>query len=302
MIVKGGMGEVAKRIAEVAQKAGARIETDQPVTQLLLGNDGSVKGVKLKDGNKVFANIVICNADPFRMRDLAGRNNLPNEYNQRIDNYIRDGSTLKVMIAFKELPKFKCLTENKGQFSSTTHILPQGENVIEEIKRAYNEMKEGKLPQFPAIEWYIHSTVDPTIQYDKKHHSAALFVQWVPFELKGTTWEKEEKKYVDHLLSILDQFAPGTSSLVVDTFVLTPPKLEKHFGITRGHIHHVDNSFGFADRLPYATPIKGLYSCSAGTHPGGSVIGCGGHNSAMRVLKDLKEKKVEVLSSVRANL
>jgi len=79
--------------------------------------------------------------------------------------------------------------------------------------------------------------------------------------------------------------------LVAETFVLTPPKIEEHFGVTRGHIHHVDNSFGFADRLPYTTPIKGLYSCSAGCHPAGSVIGAAGHNSAMRIIKDIEFKK-----------
>lgn len=117
--------------------------------------------------------------------------------------------------------------------------------------------------------------MDPSIQDAEKHHNSALFVQWVPYELKGTTWEKEEKRfaisssplffifphfpcrYVEHLLSIVDRFAPGFSSLVVDTFVLTPPMIEKHFGVTKGHIHHVDNSFGFIDRLPYQTPIKG---------------------------------------------
>jgi phytoene dehydrogenase-like protein len=113
-------------------------------------------------------------------------------------------------------------------------------------------------------------------------------VQWVPYALSGTkSWEDEEERYVRHLLSICDRFAPGTSDLVVDTFTLTPPKIESHFGITRGHIHHVDNSFGFADRLPYAQPIAALYSCSAGTHPAGSVIGCAGHNAAVRVLRDL---------------
>jgi phytoene dehydrogenase-like protein len=74
---------------------------------------------------------------------------------------------------------------------------------------------------------------------------------------------------------------------VSDTFPLHPQKIEKHFGIRHGHIHHVDNSFGFSDRLPYATPVGGLYSCSAGTHPAGSVIGAAGHNAAMRVAKDL---------------
>jgi phytoene dehydrogenase-like protein len=92
---------------------------------------------------------------------------------------------------------------------------------------------------------------------------------------------------VKHLLSLVDRYAPGFSSLVTETFVLTPPKIEKYFGLYRGHIHHIDNTFGFADRLPYNTPISNVYSCSAGTHPAGSVIGCGGYNAAMKVLKDL---------------
>jgi len=112
-------------------------------------------------------------------------------------------------------------------------------------------------------------------------------VQWVPYELKGTTWEKEEARYVRHLLSLCDRFAPGTSDLVVDTFPLHPQKIEQHFGITRGHIHHVDNAFGFTDRVPYRTPVGGLYAASAGCHPAGSVMGAAGHNAALRVLKDL---------------
>ena len=36
-----------------------------------------------------------------------------------------------------------------------------------------------------------------------------------------------------------------------------------------------------------ATPLAGLYSCSAGCHPAGSVIGSAGHNAAMRVMRDM---------------
>ncbi len=248
-----------------------------------------------------------------RMRELTGKENLPLAYNTRLDGYLRDGSTMKINLCLKGLPTFKCLPENRGQFGTTTHILPQGPDVIDVIRKAWSDCQQGKLPEFPSIEWYIHTTVDKSIQDTKGHHSSALFVQWVPYELKGTTWEKEEKKYemeffngtyifpcryVQHMLSILDQFAPGTSQLVVETFTLTPPKLEKHFGVTKGHIHHIDNSFGFADRLPYATPIKGLYSCSAGCHPAGSVIGCAGHNAAERVIKDLESGKIAPISKL----
>src|SRR5438105_4603311 len=174
----------------------------------------------------------------------------------------------------------------KGGMGTVTR--PLAEDALPAMGRAFAEVKAGLLREFPTIEWYVHTTVDPSLRDREGHHNSALFVQWVPYQLKSSSWEAEEERYVRHLLSICDRFAPGTSALVADTFALTPPKIEKHFGISRGHIHHVDNSFGFADRLPYATPIPGLYSCSAGCHPAGSVIGAAGHNAAARLLRDLR--------------
>jgi phytoene dehydrogenase-like protein len=93
---------------------------------------------------------------------------------------------------------------------------------------------------------------------------------------------------VRHLLSIVDEFAPGTSELVADTFILTPEGIERHFGIRHGHIHHLDNAWGFDQRFPYRLPeLAGLYSCSAGCFPAGSVIGAAGHNAAECILKDM---------------
>ncbi|MFI5289875.1 MAG: phytoene desaturase family protein, partial [Polyangia bacterium] len=167
------------------------------------------------------------------------------------------------------------------------HLLPDEKDVMRSLKEGYAKVRAGELDPFPTIEWYIHTTIDPTLRDGHGHHNSALFVQWVPYEIAGSSWEAEEARYVERLLSICDRFAPGTSDLVVDTFPLHPKKIEQHFGITRGHIHHVDNAFGFSDRLPYKTPIDGLYSCSAGCHPAGSVIGAAGHNAANRVLADL---------------
>jgi len=185
------------------------------------------------------------------------------------------------------LPRFTCLPEDRGQFGTTIHLLPEEKNVIQGLLDGFAAVKAGKLADFPTIEWYIHTTVDPSLQDPEGHHNSALFVQWAPYAIAGSSWEAEEARYVKHLLSIADRFAPGTSALVEDYYALHPQKIERDFGITRGHIHHVDNAFGFADRLPYATPIQGLYSCSAGCHPAGSVIGAAGHNAAKRVLRDL---------------
>jgi phytoene dehydrogenase-like protein len=286
MIVQGGMGTVSKRFAQAAVEAGAKIQTGNGV-RAILSDNGIVRGVALSDGSEIHAKTVVVNADPFRMQKLVGNEKLPKAYNQRIESYRRDGTTMKVNLALRDLPRFTCLPEDRGQFGSTMHLLPDEPEVMAAMHEAFADVKAGRLPKFPTIEWYVHTTVDPSMRDPQGHHNSALFVQWVPYELKGTTWEAEEAKYVQHLLGICDRFAPGTSDKVADVFPLTPPKIEKHFGIARGHIHHVDNSFGFADRLPYATPIQGLYSCSAGCHPAGSVIGAAGHNSAECVLRDL---------------
>jgi phytoene dehydrogenase-like protein len=286
MIPEGGMGTVTARFSDAARHHGAAIETNRGVRSIIVER-GAVRGIVTEQGDEVRADTVVVNADPFRMRDLAGRDNFPEDYNARIDSYRMPGSTFKLNLALKALPTFSCLRENRGQYGPTIHLLPDEPIVMQSLADSFRAMQEGRLPEFPAIEWYIHSTLDPTVRDAAGHHSSALFVQWVPYSLKHSTWEQEEERYARHLLSICDRFAPGTSDLVLDMMPLPPPSIERYFGITLGHIHHVDNSFGFADRLPYKQPIAGLYSCSAGTHPAGSVIGCAGHNAAMRVLKDL---------------
>lgn len=280
MIVQGGMGTVTQRLAARAREEGARIETGRAVQRL----SRNPLSVVLHDGSEIRARAVVVNADPFRLLELA---DFPESYRKRIDGYRRDGTTFKLNLALEALPRFTCLPEDRGQFGSTMHLLPDEQEVMRAMSEAFADVKAGRLPRFPTIEWYVHTTVDPSMKDPEGHHNSALFVQWVPYELAGTTWEDEEEPYVRHLLGICDRFAPGTSALVADTFPLTPPKIEKHFGIHRGHIHHVDNSFGFSDRLPYATPLEGVYSCSAGCHPAGSVIGAAGHNAAERVARDL---------------
>jgi len=286
MIVRGGMGTVTRELARAARQAGARIDVDHGVRSISVRNS-SAAGVLLSDGRQIEASVVVVNADPFRMLELLEARHTPSELSRRIDGYRRDGSTFKLNLCLARLPTFKCLPEPCGQHSATIHLLPDEANVLESLRDAFTLAKSGQLPEFPSIEWYIHSTADPSLSDANGRHSSALFVQWVPYEISGSSWQAEEARYVEHLLGICDRFAPGTSELVVDTFPLHPQKIEAHFGISRGHIHHVDNSFGFADRLPYALPIQGLYACGAGCHPGGSVIGASGHNAAERVLRDL---------------
>jgi phytoene dehydrogenase-like protein len=285
-LVRGGMGTVSRALAHASRERGAHIETGAAVTTIE-SHAGSATGVVLDDGRRIDSNAVLVNADPFRMRDLVGRDALPDDYLAQLDEWYRDGTTLKVNLALSDLPTFDCLPTDEGQFGTTIHILPREDVVMDELDRAWDAVGRGALPDFPSIEWYIHTPSDPTLSDPAGHHSSALFVQWVPYELAGGDWEDKAEAYARTLLSICDEFAPGTSDLVADMSVLHPKKIEEHFGITAGHIHHIDNVFGFDERHPYSAPLDGLYSCSAGCHPGGSVIGAAGHNAAVAIGRDL---------------
>jgi phytoene dehydrogenase-like protein len=286
MIVEGGMGTVALRLAEALGRFGGRIVLGEAVESIAVA-DGVARGVRLASGAEIVAQSVVVNADPFRMQSLIGADNLPLEYNLRLARLAKPGTTLKLNLALSSFPRFTCLPEPPAHFGPTIHLLPDERDVMQSLRESFSAACSGHLPQFPTIEWYVHSTVDPSLSDEAGRLSSALFVQWVPYDIQGSNWEVEADRYARHLLGICDRFAPGTSELVVDYQVLHPRAIEAYFGITGGHIHHVDNSFGFADRLPHATPIERLYSCSAGTHPAGSVIGCAGYLAARRCLLEL---------------
>jgi phytoene dehydrogenase-like protein len=288
MIVEGGMGTVTRTLAGVARAAGATIVTGAPVAEVRL-DGGAASGVALADGHEIAASVVLGACDPYRLIALCPA--LPAELTDRMAAVRHNGTTLKVNLALRDLPRFSCLpADSPSPFGATIHLLPGsgGEAPpMAALRAMWSDVQAGRLPAEPTIEWYVHTTVDGSLRDGAGHHSSALFVQSVPYAPAGSSWDTELDSYVERLLSICDRYAPGTSRLVADLAPLTPPGIEAHFGITGGHIHHVDNTVSFTDRMPYATGVDGLYAGSAGCHPAGSVIGAAGHNAARRILRDL---------------
>lgn len=290
MVVRGGMGTVTRTLAAAATEAGAHLRLGQPVDRILTTN-GSASGVQVGD-DEIAATTVLVATDPFRLPDLLG-DETPGWLRGRVRTWAARsaGQTMKVNLALSELPTFTAMPEDRGQHGTTVHLLPPPDpddgSVLSALRRAFDDATAGRLLATPAIEWYLHSTLDDSLRDDEGRHSSALFVQGVPHEPIGTTWEDAAPGYVDRLLDIVDGFAPGFRASVVDTDALPPPEITRRFGITGGNIDHVDNAFAFTERMPYDVGVPGVYAGAAGCHPAGSVIGCAGHNAAQRILRDL---------------
>jgi phytoene dehydrogenase-like protein len=127
----------------------------------------------------------------------------------------------------------------------------------------------------------------------------SVYVQYAPYKLKSGDWKSRREEFGDTVIDTLVRYAPNLKELIVARQVITPLDLEETYGLSGGHIHHgemsLDQSFTFRPLLgwaQYRTPIKGLYLCGAGTHPGGGVTGGPGANAAREIIKDFKTARV----------
>lgn len=231
MIAEGGMGTVSRTFAEAARAAGATILTGTPVSAVTL-DGGAASGVVLADGRQVAAKVVLGACDPYRLMDLLPDGALPAPLGERMAAVRRPGTTLKLNLALTGLPRFSCLpADAPSPFGSTIHLLPGSASLVggddtspmTALRSMWADVQAGRLPAEPTIEWYLHTTVDPSLSDAAGHHSSALFVQSVPYELAGTTWDAALPDYVDRLIGIVERYAPGTCDLIADAVPLPRP-------------------------------------------------------------------------------
>lgn len=300
--VQGGMGSVSSAISKAALEAGVQIVTNAEVSQVMVNETtGKVEGVALADGTEVHSPVVLSNATPYKtFVDLVPANVLPKDFLCAINTADYSSATTKINVAVDRLPQFHCCKdinpEGGPEHMGTIHI---GSESMEEIELAYKEAAGGVSSKRPVIEMTIPSVLDKTIS-PPGQHVINLFVQYTPYKLSEGSWQDSNvrKSFAERCFSLIDEYAPGFSSSVVGYDMLTPPDLEREFGLTGGNIFHgamgLDSLFlmrpakGWSD---YRTPVKGLYLCGSGAHPGGGVMGAPGRNAASVVLEDLKKAK-----------
>ncbi|KAK6258347.1 hypothetical protein SCA6_012821 [Theobroma cacao] len=323
--VEGGMGSISMAISNAASEAGVSIATNAEVSQLMIGDSGTVKGVLLADGTRVHSSVVLSNATPYKtFLGLVPQDVLPDDFLRAIKYSDYNSGTTKINVAVDKLPQFHCCRSNNPeggpQHTATIHIgSERGLHLImaqliplplfllhcfiwhhksmEEIGSACQEAWNGLPSKRPVMEMTIPSSLDKTISPPGKH-VVSLFTQYTPYKPSDGSWENPtyRESYAQRCFSLIDEYAPGFSSSVIGYDMLTPPDLEREFGLTGGNIFHgamgLDSLFlmrpakGWSG---YRTPIRGLYLCGSGAHPGGGVMGAAGRNAARIVLRDFKK-------------
>jgi phytoene dehydrogenase-like protein len=288
--VKGGLGALSVALAEAAKRAGATVRTGAAVERVTLKN-GRVGGVVLAGGETIEAEAVVSALDPQKtFLSLLDPTLLDPDDARRIRNYRAKGMASKVNLALSGLPRFKGLGDGETTpLRGRIHVGPG----IDDLERAYDDAKYGRLSRRPYLDVTIPSLVDPSL-VPKDRHVLSAYAQFTPYGAKGDPAAQREE-VAEAVLQTLEPYAPGLRSLVLGKQVLLPRDLEAEYGMTGGHPLHGEPSLDqlFLTRpllglARYRAPLAGLYLCGAGTHPGGGVTGGPGANAAAEILKDLR--------------
>jgi phytoene dehydrogenase-like protein len=295
----GGMGAITQAMAAECAARGVVLRTAAPVARVIV-KGGRASGVVLDDGEVVEAKRVVANVTPNVLFErLVAAEDLPNDFRMRIAGYRSGSGTFRMNVALSELPDFTALPGKNAQphHGSGIIIAPS----LAYMERAYFDARTRGWSSEPIIEVLIPSVVDDSLA-TKGRHVASLFCQHVhpalPSVAPGRTWDDARDEVADLMLDTVTLHAPNFRASVLARKVLTPLDLEREFGLTGGDIFHgrltLDQLFaarpvlGHAD---YRMPVRGLYLCGSGAHPGGGVTGLPGHNAAREILRDARRRR-----------
>jgi phytoene dehydrogenase-like protein len=287
-VARGGPGAITSALERALADAGGEIRTDATVVRILVKEE-CARGVVLADGTEIAARAVVAAVDPRRtFLELCDPMDLAPEFLWRMRCYRSQGTVAKVNLALSALPAVAGLTPE--QLSARVRLCPD----LDYLERAYDHSKYGRYSTAPYIEFTIPSVRDPSLAPAGAHVLSAC-VQFAPYALRDGSWDEARESFGRLVVDTLERHATGLRTLIVGQQVITPLDLERTYGLTGGHIFHgelaLDQLLSMRPLLGWAryrTPIRDLYLCSSGTHPGTGLTGGSGRNAAREIIRHLR--------------
>jgi phytoene dehydrogenase-like protein len=283
------MGALSQAIASAARGYGAAIRTGVAVTRICVA-DGRATGVALTGGEQLSAKVVISNADPrTTFLKLINPVDIDPTFLAQLRHIKYRGSAARVHLALNGLPTFIALNgDDPSLLRGVIRIAPG----LDDLERASDDAKYGEHSKRPYLDVTIPSLSDPGLAPPGRH-ALSIYAQYAPYRLASGSWDDRREAFGDAVIDTLAQYAPDLREKIVHRRVLTPLDLETLYGLPEGSGSHGEmtlDQFFYMRPVPgharYRAPIRGLYLCGAGTHPGGGVTGINGSNAAREALKD----------------
>ena len=285
----GGMGSITEAMSKSAREKGVEIQLCNSVKRVVIKNNKAC-GVLLDNGDRIEAKIIVSNLNPSLLyNQLIREGELPLDFSRRMKNYKNGSGTFRMNVALDKLPEFSCLS---NQIRSNSDYLTGGIIIAptcEYIDKAYLDSKQNGWSKEPIVEMLIPTTLDKTLAPKGKHVASLFCQQFDP----NVDWDSKREEVADLIINTVEIYSPGFKESILGKQILSPLDLERVFGLVKGDIMHgnmsLDQIYSARPMIGYGnyrSPIKNLYLCGAGTHPGGGVTGAPGHNAANEILVD----------------
>ncbi len=292
--VHGGTGALTAAMASAVRAAGGEVRTSSEVARLQV-KDGVVTTVVLQSGEEISAKTVVSNADPKRtLLGLVEPQHLAPSFLQRLQHYRMNGTVAKMNLALNALPAFKGVDGNStALLSGRIQVSPE----IDYLERAFDAAKYGDFSPQPYVEAVIPTLWDSSLAPAGKH-VMSIYMQYAPYKLRDADWSQKRDELGNTIVRTLAQYAPDLPDRIESGELITPQDLELTYGLTGGHIFHgelaLDQIFTMRPLLgwaQYVTPIRNLYLCGSGTHPGTGLNGLSGANAARQIVNQLRARR-----------
>ncbi len=279
--IKGGPQALINALEKAATAAGVTIRTSAEVEKIVLEESGSIKGVRLKGGEEIYASKVAASCTPKEtFLNLFDDFEIDYELDFWISKIRSRGTTAKVNLAVNKI------VELNGQ---NIEYARTGNN-FNEMEKAFDPVKYKEATSNPFLDIHIPTATDSSLA-PEGHSVVSVLVHHIPYDFAEGWSEAAKNKLGEDVLNILEIYSPGIKKSVEGMEILSPEDFEQRYTLTEGHIYHGEH---FVDQLitrpipaclSYSTPVNGLYLCGSGSHPGGGITCAPGSMAAAAILK-----------------
>lgn len=268
--IYGGASSLIGALEKAAINVGIVIKCESEVSRILLKDSEIVSGVRLQNGEEIEATVVSASCSPKEtfLKLLISKEIGP-ELDSSISHLRSRGTTAQLSLALNKKIQWKAALESPVEFVRTG-------NTIDEVERAFDAIKYNNFSENPVLDIHIPTESNNKLAPDG-HEVVSILASFAPYRLNGGWTESSKIELGNRIIKTLSEYTIGLEGSIVGKEILTPVDIEEQYGISGGNIFHVEHAVDQLISRPvpacaqYETPIKGLFLCGSGSHPGGGL-------------------------------
>lgn len=257
----GGTGAIVKALVDLLAEHDVEVRLNSPVERIMT-ESGRARGVILENGRRIFADLVVSNADPTLV------------YSKMLDpRYLKQNAPKKVLKKRQSMSLFVGYFGTDRVYDDTRHhtivLGARYRSLLEDIFERRVLAEDFSL--------YLHRPGASDPQMAPAGKNAFYVLSPVPNQLSGIDWGERSEAYFDAILNTLEERElPNLTAHVNTRFSVDPryfeSELRSHQGAAFGLEPILTQSayFRYHNRSP---EIEGLYFVGASTHPGAGMPG-----------------------------